>query len=155
MPAEKTPEQQLAGFIGKYSPPIQVLTNVLLQRMRARLPGAVQLVYDNYNALVIGFGPSERAWEATFSLTLYSRWVSLFFLQAKGLADPDGLLAGSGTVARHIVLKDAEMLDAAQVRALMDRALAIAAVPIDPAQPGRLLIKSISAKQRPRRPAGK
>src|ERR1039458_9537409 len=66
----------------------------------ARLPGAVQLVYDNYNALVIGFGPSERASEASFSIVLYPRWVTLFFLQGAGLPDPRRLLKGSGKVVR-------------------------------------------------------
>ena len=31
------------------------------QEMRAIVPGAIELVYDNYNALVIGFGPTKRA----------------------------------------------------------------------------------------------
>jgi hypothetical protein len=41
---------------------------VALAKMRARLPGAVELVYDNYNALAIGFGPTERTSEAVFSI---------------------------------------------------------------------------------------
>ena len=73
----------------------------------------MQLVYDNYNALAIGFGPSERASEAIFSIVLYPRWVTLFFLQGAGLADPKRLLKGSGKVVRHIVLASAADLDLA------------------------------------------
>jgi len=51
--------------------------------MRARLPGAVELVYDNHNALAIGFGPTERASDAVFSIALFPRWVSLFFLRGR------------------------------------------------------------------------
>ena len=85
MPA---PEIQLDAFLDKYTPPVATLARACLAKMRARLPGAVQLVYDNYNALAIGFGPSERASEAIFSIALYPRWVTLFFLQGAALPDP-------------------------------------------------------------------
>jgi hypothetical protein len=129
------------------------LARACLKKMCARLPGAVQLVYDNYNALVIGFGPSERASEAIFSIALYPRWVTLFFLQGAGLPDPRHLLKGSGKVVRHIVLASAADLDLPPIQELMVRALRRAEVGIDPAVTGRLVIRSISAKQRPRRPA--
>ncbi|MGA7411558.1 MAG: DUF1801 domain-containing protein [Bryobacteraceae bacterium] len=91
--------------------------------MRKRLPGAVELVYDNYNALAIGFGPSEKASEAIFSIAVFPRWVSLFFLQGATLEDPENLLKGSGRRARHIVLKDAGTLDEPAIEALMAQAL--------------------------------
>jgi hypothetical protein len=147
-------EKQLAGFIAKYTPEIAALAHAALAKMRARLPGAVELVYDNYNALAVGFGPSERTSEAVFSIALFPRWVSLFFLHGADLPDPGKLLQGNGKVARHIVLDDADALDQPGVRALMDQALARAARPLDATSSGRIVIKSISAKQRPRRPRG-
>ncbi|HXU31656.1 MAG TPA: hypothetical protein VN851_13865 [Thermoanaerobaculia bacterium] len=145
--------EQLAGFIARYSPEIAERAHDVLARMRARLPGAVELVFDNYNALAIGFGPTDRADDAIFSIALYPRWVSLFFLQAANLPDPQKLLAGSGSVARHIVLDEAEDLDRPEIRDLMETALVHAKRPLDPDQPYLLVIKSISAKQRPRRAA--
>src|ERR1051325_5444510 len=100
----QSPEKQLAGFIARYTPEIAVLAQAILAKMRARLPGAVELVYDNYNALVIGFGPTERASEAIFSIVLYPRWVSLFFLEGASLPDPQKRLKGSGKVVRYIVI---------------------------------------------------
>jgi hypothetical protein len=146
--------KQLDGFIARYSPEVGALARAALAKMGARLPGAARLVYDNYNALVIGFGPTERASDAIFSIALYPRWVSLFFLQAAGLPDPDRLLQGSGKVARHIVLEDADDLDRPVVQRLIALALDGARVPLDGTGEGRLVIKSVSAKQRPRRPAG-
>src|ERR1035437_9803573 len=105
-----SPERQLDGFLDKYTPAIATLARACLAQMQARLPGAVLLVYDNYNALAIGFGPSERASEAVFSIALYPRWVTLFFLQGAGLADPRQLLKGKGKVVRHIVLSSAGIL---------------------------------------------
>src|ERR1035438_5289629 len=148
MPAHKSarkddsPEIQLDGFLDKYTPAIAALARACLAKMRARLPGAVQLVYDNYNALAIGFGPSERASEAIFSIALYPRWVTLFFLQGAGLPDPRRLLKGSGKVVRHIVLASAADLDLPAIQDLMAQALQRAEASIDPAAPGRLVITS-------------
>ncbi len=149
----KSAEMQLTGFLDKFTPEIAASAKSILAAMRARLPGAVQLVYDNYNALAIGFGPSRRASEAVFSIAVYPRWVSLFFLQGARLADPAELLKGSGSVAKHIVLASADDLDKPEVLDLMHRAMRAVEIPIDPNAQGELVIQSVSAKQRPRRPA--
>lgn len=146
------PEAQLAAFLAKYTPEIAALAEEAIARMRSYLPGATELVYDNYNALAIGFGPTDRASEAIFSIALYPRWVSLFFLQGAGLPDPSRILQGTGTVARHLIVKSPDTLDEPAVQMLIEQALLHATVPIDPNQPGRLVIKSASEKQRPRRP---
>jgi hypothetical protein len=148
-----TAEQQLAGFIAKFNPEVAALTKAILTRMEARYPTAIQLVYDNYNALAIGFGPTEKPSQAIFSIAVFPRWASLFFLQGKGLPDPDGILQGSGNVARHVRLTSADRLDEMSVKKLMEEAVAKAAIPFAPRGAPRLIIKSISAKQRPRRPA--
>ena len=116
-------------------------------------PTALELVYDNYNALVIGYGATERASEFIFSVAIYPKWVNLFFAQGVGLSDPQELLKGSGTAIRHIRLDSPALLDDPAVRTLMKEAVSRADVPFDPKGTHRLIIKSISAKQRPRRPA--
>jgi hypothetical protein len=151
--AKPSTEDQLNGFIAKYTPEIATQAHEVLAKMRARLPGAIQLVYDNYNALAIGFSATERSSDAIFSIAVFPRWVSLFFLQqGPALPDPHKLLQGTGTKVRHIVLEGAHTLERPAVKALMKEALKRAPKPLDPAQPGRLVVKSVSAKQRPRRP---
>jgi hypothetical protein len=147
----KSPEKQLDGFIAKYTPEIGALARAALAKMRERLPGAIELVYDNYNALAIGFSPTERTSDAIFSITLWPRWVSLFFLQGASLPDPNGLLKGSGKVARHIVLTNADDLDMLAVQNMIARALDRARIPMDGTGEGRVVIKSVSESQRPRR----
>src|ERR1017187_1797188 len=148
-----TPRRQLDAFLAKYTPEIESLARQAFDWMRNKFPGAMVLVYDNYNALVMGFGPSERASEAAFSIVLYPRWVTLFFLRGAGLPDPRHLLKGSGKVVRHIVLASAADLDLPPIQNLMAKALQRAEAGIDPGATGRLVIRSISAKQRPRRPS--
>lgn len=147
-----TPKQQLDGFIDKFTPEIARQARAAVKAMRVRFPEANVLVYDNYNALAIGFAPGERTSEAIFSIAVFPKWVSLFFLQGAGLKDPKKLLKGSGNVARHIVLADIALLDDKDVSALMQAALKSAKTPLDAKAKGKLIIKSISEKQRPRRP---
>ena len=144
--------EQMDAFIERYSPPVAAVAREAFGRLRARLPGAKVLVYDNYNALAIGFGATERTRQAFLSLALYPRYVSLFFLQGAALPDPHGILQGSGNVARHLVLKSAADVDDPRIVKLIDLAVAASPEPLDPTGPGEIIIKSISANQRPRRP---
>jgi hypothetical protein len=147
-----TADKELATFIGKYAPEVAAVAKAALVKMRKRLPGAIELVWDNYNALAIAFGSSEKLADVVFSIALYPRWVSLFFKDGATLADPEKLLQGRGKAMRHIVLESAATLDRPGVRNLMVQARASARNPIDPKGKHRIVIKAISAKQRPRRP---
>ncbi|MBL8550396.1 MAG: hypothetical protein JNJ73_10450 [Hyphomonadaceae bacterium] len=148
-----TPERQLAGFIAKFTPEMAKRIRAARAKMRKRMPQALELVYDNYNFFVIGYGPSEKAGEAIFSLAAQAKGLSLCFLQGAGLPDPKRLLRGSGNVVRNIRLESAETLDLPEVVALMGVALKRAKTPLPSQGRHQLIIKSVSAKQRPRRPA--
>ena len=149
--AAASPARRLAIFLGRYDPAVAQVARAARRRLRRRWPGAVELVYDNYNALVIGFGPTERASDAVFSLAVYPRWVNFFWLRGAALPDPEGVLAGAGKQVRHLALGSAADLDRPAVRALIDLALTRARIEIDPARRGRLVIKSVAARRRPRR----
>jgi hypothetical protein len=153
MPQAKDAEEQLASFMAKFTPEIAALAGAIRAEMRKLYPTALELVYDNYNALAIGYGPTERSSEAIFSIALFPRWVSLFFLQGAGLPDPGKILRGSGKVAKHVVLPSPDTLRIPAIQALMHEATTRAKVAFDPRVAHRLIIKSISEKQRPRRPA--
>src|SRR5690349_12545038 len=103
---------QLRAFIARFSPGIAKDARAALARMARLVPaGAVRLVYDNYNGLVIGFGPSERASDAVVSILVVADHVTLCFINdAPSLPDPDKLLQGRGNVVRHIRLETARDL---------------------------------------------
>jgi hypothetical protein len=146
-------QSQLDAFLAKFTPGVEALARALIARMRTRLPGAAIIVYDNYNSLAIGFGPTEKASHAVLSLAVFPRWVTLHFLDGVGLPDPEGILRGAGSRVRHVRLHSPEALDDPRIDALIAEAVARSEPPFDPAAGQRLVIKSISAKQRPRRPA--
>ncbi|HEX8172260.1 MAG TPA: hypothetical protein VF824_17120 [Thermoanaerobaculia bacterium] len=139
----------LDAFLARYDPEIAATARAARAKLRKLLPGAFELVYDNYNALAIGYAPSDRTSEAILSLALYPRWVTLFFLRGVTLDDPGRILRGSGKLVRHIVLEDARDLDRDDVRALIAQATHGKSF-----ANGKLIVKSISNNQRPRRPRG-
>jgi hypothetical protein len=145
-------QQQLDGFIDKFTPEVAALTRALLARAKARIPGAVIPVYDNYNALAIGFGASDRVKDVVLSLAVMPRWVTLCFMWGVRLSDPHKLLEGEGSQVRHVRLMREDALDDPRIDQLIEEALANADRPIDPTAEHCLVIKSVSAKQRPRRP---
>ncbi|HEX8364527.1 MAG TPA: hypothetical protein VF603_04495 [Allosphingosinicella sp.] len=144
---------QLDGFLAKFSPEVEALAQGLLEKMRRRVPGATIMVYDNYNALAIGFGSSHKVSRAVLSLAVYPRWVNLFFLHAAALPDPQGRLRGTGSKVRHVRVLTVEALDDPAIDALIGAAMAASEPPFDPGAEARLIVKSISARHRPRRPA--
>jgi hypothetical protein len=144
--------EQLDRFLDAFTPEVAGVARKTLKELRKRLPHAMELVYDNYNALAIGFAPSERASEGIFSIAIYPKHINFFFLQGARLPDPDGLLQGEGSVVRHIRLEDEKTLDRPDVKAMMAIAMKMAEVPFDETVKYRLVIKSVSEKQRPRRP---
>lgn len=149
-----SPTKQIASFLAKYDPKIAAAAGASRTKLRKIVPGGTEFVYDNYNALVFGYGPSERPSEAVLSLAIMPRWVTLCFLNGVKLRDPKKLLGGSGNIVRNIHLASPAQIEESDVRALIDQAIT-AARPGFTGKTGKqqTVIQSISAKQRPRRPA--
>jgi Domain of unknown function (DU1801). len=151
-PETLSPAKQVAGFIAKFDPAIAKLTRSCRSVIRKRYPSAIELVYDNYNALAIGYSPTEKTSDAVFSLAVYPRGLDLYFVYGRSLPDPNGLLLGSGTQGAFIRLESAATLDEPKVIDLIQRAVKRQRPTFPAKGKGYTVVKSISAKQRPRRP---
>jgi hypothetical protein len=141
-------QARLDACIDRFTPAVAAQGRAVLAWLDARLPGAIRLVYDNYNALAVAYAAGEKLATVALSVAFYPRWVSLFFMMGTQLPDPAGLLSGSGGKMRHIRIDDLALLDDPALADLLGAALALSPLPDGP---GGLIIKSISAKQRPRR----
>jgi hypothetical protein len=146
-----SPARQVESFIAKFDPSIARIVRASRAKLRKRYPTAHELVYDNYNALAIGYGPNERTSEAFVSLAAYARGVTLYFVQGRKVADPKGLLLGQGRQGAFVRLERPAVLDDRDVIALMASAVALGKTPLARSGRGKTIVKSISAKQRPRR----
>jgi len=148
--AMPTPEQALKGFIAKFAAPNQKLIRALRSALKKRLPNANELVYDNYNFLVIAYCPTEKPSESYFSVGADKNGANLFFgYTGTKLKDPKKLLQGSGALNRYVRLESAKQLDDPGVKGLIAESISVSK-PMG-GDEGRLIIKSISPKQRPRR----
>ena len=148
-------ERRIESFIAKFTPAIAAQLRDARQRLRARFPRGVEMVFDNYNALVFGIGPSERTRESFISIAGYPKWVTLFFLHGADLPDPEGLLEGDGKQVRGIRLKTPADMDTPAVAALIAQAVARHRDALAAAPALATVIKMEVDKQRPRRPAAK
>jgi len=142
MAAEET---YLDKAIGRYSPEVAATARAGLKKLRARFPGARQLVFERRQSLPIGFAPAERG-SAVFSLVLYPRWVRFFFLEGVAIQDPERRLEGTGSQVRSIRLDEsAAVLDDPYIRGLMAQALQIAGADLKTGK-GQVVLKSRIAR---------
>jgi hypothetical protein len=127
--------------ISRYSPEVAATARTALTKLRARFPGARQLVYERRQSLPIGFAAAERG-PAIFSLVLYPRWVRFFFLEGVAIDDPQKRLDGTGNQVRSIrVDANAAILDDPYIRGLMVQALKVAGADLKKGS-GQVVLKS-------------
>lgn len=145
---------QIDAFVARYTPEIASQLRRARTDLRRLIPKGYELVYDSHNALIFGFGPTERASELVISIAGYPEWVTLLFARGNALEDPQGLLEGTGVAIRSIRLSPFSVLRSPAVRALIGRALAAQADSFRRAPALTTVLQSISPKRRPRTPNG-
>jgi hypothetical protein len=149
--AKPSSAAQVNGFIDKFDPAVAKLIRSCRAVMRKRLPTANEMIYDNYNFFVIGYGPTDRPSDAIVSLACSKHGVGLAFLYGRTLPDPHHLLLGNGSQTGFIRLPSAATLREPAVEALLQAAIDRAKAPFAATGRGQTIVRSISAKQRPRR----
>ncbi|MEG3144045.1 hypothetical protein U1839_05210 [Sphingomonas sp. RT2P30] len=147
-------DRRIRGFIDRFTPDIATRAHACRAAIRARLPTALELVYDNYQALALAFASSERQKDCVLSIAVYAKVVRLFFYYGVTLPDPEGRLPGTGNQVRSLLLDGPETLADPAVEALIAAALLQGERPMPDHGAGMSIIKSVSPNQRPRRPAG-
>jgi hypothetical protein len=148
-------EKQLQGFIDKFEPEHQALIREMRKALRRRMPSANELVWDNYNFFVIGYSATERPSDSILSIAAAANGVGLSFYRGATLPDPQKRLLGSGAQNRFLRFESAKTLAHPDVEALIEAATSQAKTPLARKGKGKLIIRSISAKQKPRRKSAK
>jgi hypothetical protein len=145
-------EAIIRSFIGKFGEDLQAQIRAIRKAIRKQLPTANELVYDNYNFFVIGYSSTERPSDSVVSIVADRNGVRLAFpyVGAK-LADPHGLLQGSGSQNRFIRLESPEDLQDPRLKQLIQTACNLLSAPMPVTGSRKLVIRSISKKQRSRK----
>jgi hypothetical protein len=149
--AKASPEAQVRSFIDKFDSDNRVLIRAVRAALRRRFPTAYELVYDNYNFFVLGYSPTERPSDTVVSVAAGANGVGLCFIRGATLPDPQKILCGSGNQTRFIRVPDVTVLSRPEVDALFAAAVAQSSARFRAAGKPALVIRSVSAKQRPRR----
>ena len=143
--------RHVEAFIAKFDPAMAKRICEVRAALRKRFPTAIEMVYDNYNFFVIGYSPTERPTDYIVSLAANSKGVGLSFNHGADLADPHKILQGSGSQNRFVrLVEGAKTLKQPHVAALIDAAEENSGK-LFPKELGFTVVRSVSAKQRPRR----
>ena len=149
------PETQIASFFAKYEPTIANLGKALRAKLRARLPGLLELVYvyENQHSLVFSYSPTEAGADGVCGIALYPREVKLFIAGGDPLtkSDPKGLLQGKGKAVRYVGLSSVADFHRPEIEVLIAAALKIKNLRLDPSAKGSVVIKAEEQKQRAQR----
>jgi len=146
------PAAQLAEMIERFSPPVRRLIRASRAALRRAYPTAIELVYDNYNALAIGFCSTLRASDCLVSVAAYAGGVNLYFYYGASLPDPSHRLQGNGRQGRFVRVEGLSTLKERAVQTLLRSASRHARTPLPRSGTRRLVIQSISPRRRPRQP---
>lgn len=147
----ESPARQVVGCIAKFDSRVAKVIRASRAALRKRFPTANELVYDNYNFFVIGYSTTERPSDCMVSLAANAKGVGLSFYYGATLPDPGNILLGSGNQNRFIRLESAATLAKPEVEALLRAATAQAKSPLPTTGRRRTIVRSVAARQRPRR----
>jgi len=145
--------KQVAAFVARFSPEVAAQFRKARATVRAQFPRGFELVFDNYNAFGCGYSTTAKSSGVVVSVVAYPRWVTLFFFNGTRLPDPDGVLQGTGSRIRSLRLDPPSLLNSTSVRRLLKLAIAPHGAALAAAPRLSTQIKSIVARQMPRRPA--
>lgn len=116
------PPAALKKFLKPYDAEVRNLALQLRGLVLEEMAPCYENIYDAYSAVAIGYGTSERMKDGIFHIAVYSKAVNLGFNDGATLADPKGILLGSGSRIRHITIKTADDLKRPEIRSYIRRA---------------------------------
>jgi hypothetical protein len=123
------PRREYLEFLSAYEPGITALALAVRALVLGEAPGAIELIYDAYNAVSAGYSFTGRPSDSFIHIAAYAHWVNLGFNRGAELEDPDGVLQGSGRQVRHIRISDPADLRNPAVRSFVRAAIARARRP--------------------------
>ncbi len=144
--------KQLSAFIARYDPEVARLARAARAVMRKLWPTAISRSTTTTSSWRSAYCSTERTSDCIVSLAVSPKGVSLSFYYGATVPDPEHVLLGAGKQNRYLRLTSAALLKTPTVPGPLLRAAARQAeTPLPASGKGCTIIKSVSAKQRPRR----
>jgi hypothetical protein len=118
----RDPPPDVEARLESLPPDVRALIERARRLILATLPKAIELADRRARVIGYGYGPGYKDMVAT--LILSKQGVKLGLAAGVSLPDPDGLLAGSGKVHRHIAFTESRQVGQPAVKTLLQAALA-------------------------------
>ena len=120
------PPAALIKFLKPYDREVQKLALDLRALVLEEIAPCHENIYDAYSAVAMGYGPTDRLSDGIFHIAVYTKGVNLGFNQGAILADPSGILEGTGKKIRHIKIRSPSDLARPELRSYVRRARQVA-----------------------------
>ena len=115
-------EADVDRLLSEHPPEIQAIERALRVTIRSAFPAAVEQV--DFGNKLIAFGRSMKMRGLLFAIIAHRDWVNLQLADGAALADPDGLVEGTGKRIRHVKIRSVEAASSASVVSLIEAELA-------------------------------
>lgn len=141
--------KDLTKFLQPFSKEIQELAMWLREFIWDLYPNTNELIYDNYNAVAVGWSPTDRVGHTFCSIAVGSnKYVHFGFYRGSQIADPEKMLLGKGNQYRYITVSNKDDFPKAYIKKLMKEAYANSLAKVEDKKQiikGNTITKSISA----------
>jgi hypothetical protein len=119
----RPPDPRLLDSLAPYDPRIASLALALRDVVLEEAPEAIESLVNGY-AVAIGFSFTGKPMKDGFChVVTYKNCVNLGFNRGALLADPEGILEGSGKLIRHLRINNHDDLDRPLVRRFLRAAI--------------------------------
>lgn len=119
----RTMTRELEEFLDGYTPAVRALALRARELILKSLPDATETVWPGWRMIGYGTGPGMP--EMVYGIGPLKNRINLTFGNGSMLADPHGLLKGTGKVSRHVHVATIDELESLPVRGLIKQALAV------------------------------
>lgn len=123
MPATTTIPPDVEKLISEHDPEIQAIEWRLREVILEAMPDAREVVDWGNHLLAYSLG--ERMRDLAFAIIAHKAHVNLQLADGVDLADPDGLVEGTGKRIRHVKCRSVEDCDRPALRRLIDQQIAV------------------------------
>jgi hypothetical protein len=149
----KEQTKDLLKFLKPFNEEITERTLWLREFIWDLYPQANELIYDNYNALAVGWSPTDRVGHTFCSIAVgrTSNNLHFGFYWGREISDPDKILLGEGNQYRYILVPDKNKFPKAYIKKLVKEAYANSLAKVKDKKQivnGQTIVKSVSAKKR-------
>jgi len=145
--------KDLKKFLSVFPEEVQQTALWLRQFAWQLYPDCNELIYDNYNALAIGWSPTDRVGHTFCSVAVgrSSHNIHFGFYWGSQISDTDKILLGTGNQYRYVLIGDRNDFPKAYIKKLLKEAYANSLAKIKDKKQvmkGKTIVKSISEKKR-------